>query len=105
MPSAPQMPDVVERINQLSMSTTAAVTAASGSIGSSGSDVISLDGSEDSFSGASLVSAPSSDDWEDGRVNVVPAAATTTVNTAPAPRTNVVDYVVLYDDNSSEEGF
>lgn len=75
----------------MSMSTTAAVTAASSGSDSTVSDIISLDGSDDSFSG---VSVPDSDeDWEDGRANA------TTSQTGGAD-----EFVVLYDDEVSSEG-
>ncbi|KAF9041850.1 hypothetical protein BDZ89DRAFT_1156464 [Hymenopellis radicata] len=99
MPAAPDMRNMTTQMQTLSLSTTAAVTAASRS---TSSDVISLDGSEDSFSGASLVSAPSSEDWEEGRVNA-PLPASSTPAQGGAPRSNALEYVMLYDDNSSSE--
>ncbi|KIY73564.1 hypothetical protein CYLTODRAFT_416943 [Cylindrobasidium torrendii FP15055 ss-10] len=75
----------------MSMSTTAAVTAASSGSDSTASDIISLDGSDDSFSG---VSVPDSDeDWEDGRANA------STGQTAGGAD----EFVVLYDDEVSSE--
>lgn len=106
MPNAPESLQPLEitqqQLERLSLSNpnpTSPVTAPSSV------DVVSVAGSDESFSGASLVSAPSSDSsdeelWEDSRMNV---SIVDSQRTAVPSRSNALDYVVLYDENSSSE--
>lgn len=106
MPNAPESLQPLEvtqqQLERLSLSNpnpTSPVTAPSSV------DVVSVADSDESFSGASLVSAPSSDSsdeelWEDSRMN---ASTADSQHTAVPPRSNALDYVVLYDENSSSE--
>ncbi|KAK0481541.1 hypothetical protein IW261DRAFT_1471201 [Armillaria novae-zelandiae] len=106
MPNAPESLQPLEvtqqRLERLSLSNPnppSPVTAPSSV------DVVSVAGSDESFSGASLVSAPSSDSsdeelWEDSRMN---ASIVDSQRTAVPSRSNALDYVVLYDENSSSE--
>ncbi|KAK0466362.1 uncharacterized protein EV420DRAFT_1261217 [Desarmillaria tabescens] len=107
MPNAPaslQPPLEVtqQQLERLSLSNS---NPASPVIAPSSVDVVSIAGSDESFSGASLISAPSSDSsdeelWEDSRMN---ASTADSQRTAVPPRANALDYVVLYDENSSSE--
>lgn len=105
MPKAPESLQPLEvtqqQFERLSLSNS---TPASPVTAPSSQDVISVAGSEESFS-ASLVSVPSSDSsdeelWEESRMN---ASTADSQRTAVPPRSNALDYVVLYDENSSSE--
>ncbi|KAK0199026.1 hypothetical protein F5146DRAFT_919527 [Armillaria mellea] len=98
-PSSMTSSSQLERLSLSNPNPTSPVTAPSSV------DVVSVAGSDESFSGASLVSAPSSDSsdeelWEDSRMN---ASTADSQRTAVPPRSNALDYVVLYDENSSSE--